>query len=376
MSNPDRAGHRRSVAAHGTTETYPVVVGPAVDVAALDKLAELAREARRATKADDVVGHALALATSWGPGLPRPGQGRTSSLWSALATLGAVDLTVARAVEPHVDALTILDEASESSHGVSSDGAWGVYAAESPERRLTASREADRWVLRGHKPWCSLAGQVSHALVTAWVDENNRQLFAVDMHASGVNPTPVTGAWVSHGLPQITSCGVDFDDVAAHPVGEAGWYLRRGGFAWGGVGVAAVWFGGAVAVARRVVKHVAARTPDQIAQLQVGQLDLALSAAREALGAAAVEADSAFHTGSGEAEELVAVRARSMVAQTVDTVIRVADHAMGPAPLAHDAEHAQRVSDLRLYVRQHHAARDVADLGSRVLRSGQQGEPW
>ena len=65
-----------------------------------------------------------------------------------------------------------------------------------------------------------------------------------------------------------------------------------------------------------------------------------------------------------------------MVAQTVDTVIRVADHAMGPAPLAHDAEHAQRVSDLRLYVRQHHAARDVTDLGSRVLRSGQQGEPW
>ena len=43
--------------------------------------------------------------------------------------------------------------------------------------------------------------------------------------------------------------------------------------------------------------------------------------------------------------------------------IRVADHALGPGPLAFEAEHATRVSDLRVYVRQHHAERDSAALG-------------
>ena len=43
--------------------------------------------------------------------LPRPGVGRTPQLWSALATLGAADLQLARAVEPHLDALAILEEA-------------------------------------------------------------------------------------------------------------------------------------------------------------------------------------------------------------------------------------------------------------------------
>jgi hypothetical protein len=85
-------------------------------------------------------------------------------------------------------------------------------------------------------------------------------------------------------------------------------------------------------------------------------------------------ADSAQDEEASSA--LRAVRARSVVAQTVETVIQLADHAMGPAPLAHDAEHAQRISDLRLYVRQHHAERDVADLGDRVLRSARNTAPW
>ena len=314
------------------------------------------------------------MAAAWGPRLPLPGQGRTGELWSALATLGAVDLTVARAVEPHLDALAILAEADVPTPAAPAAATWGVYAAESPKQRLTAVRAGHAWVLDGHKAWCSLAGRVSHALVTAWVDESTRGLFAVDLGSHGVRPAETQGTWVSHGLPMIRSCGVDFDRAKGDPVGEPGWYLNRPGFAWGGVGVAAVWFGGAVAVARRVLQHVAQRSPDQIAHLQVGRLDLALSASRQALASAAMAADAARDEDGSSG--LQAVRARSVVADTVEAVIQVADHAMGPAPLAHDAEHAQRISDLRLYVRQHHAERDVADLGERVLRSAEDAAPW
>ena len=41
-------------------------------------------------------------------------------------------------------------------------------------------------------------------------------------------------------------------------------------------------------------------------------------------------------------------------------------HALGPAPLAFDEEHARRVADLTLYIRQHHGDRDLAALGHAV----------
>ena len=44
-----------------------------------------------------------------------------------------------------------------------------------------------------------------------------------------------------------------------------------------------------------------------------------------------------------------------------------AAHALGPAPLALEAEHAKRVADLQVYVRQQHAERDDVSLGGAVL---------
>ncbi|SDP44339.1 hypothetical protein SAMN04489867_2476 [Pedococcus dokdonensis] len=364
----------------GTTQL--VLVDRALDPKLVKTIAAMGYDSGRAACASDTVGAALQLARTWGRRLERPGQGRTAQLWSALATIGSVDLTVARVVEPHLDALAILAESeSEGVAGagggdrttsVPRDATWGVYAAEGPGPRLTATQRGSGWVLDGHKPWCSLADRVSHALVTAWVDDSTRGLFAVALGDRGVTPVTAQGAWVSHGLPEVTSCGMDVSGVLARPVGAPGWYLQRPGFAWGGVGVAAVWFGAAVAVARRVARHVGQRPPDQVAHLHVGQLELAVSTAREALAVAARAADG----GSNEDPGLVATRTRSIVADAVETALQVADHAMGPGPLATDAEHVQRVSDLRLYVRQHHAERDLADLGRRALAAAGDGPPW
>jgi alkylation response protein AidB-like acyl-CoA dehydrogenase len=174
--------------------TGAVVVGAPPGEQAAEVLADLARAASRASRSDDVVGESLALAASLGPRLPLPGGGRTAELWSALATLGAVDLTVARAVEPHLDALAILAEANVRTPDGPVPATWGVYAAEAPGQRLSAVKEADGWVLEGDKAWCSLAGRVSRALVTAWVDESTRGLFAVDLHDPGVRALPAKGS--------------------------------------------------------------------------------------------------------------------------------------------------------------------------------------
>jgi hypothetical protein len=60
---------------------------------------------------------------------------------------------------------------------------------------------------------------------------------------------------------------------------------------------------------------------------------------------------------------------RAVVAGATEEIITLADRALGPAPLTTDAAHAGRVADLRIYLRQHHAERDLARLGAAAVRS-------
>lgn len=309
-----------------------------------------------------------------------PGAGRTRERWAALATLGAVDLTVARVAEPHLDALAILAESAHPSMAeiVPAGSTWGVYAAESAAVRVRARQTGggdgaapDSWQLDGTKPWCSLAEVVDRALVTAWIDDDQRGLFAVSLRQPAVSVEP--GGWVSHGLSKVDSTPTRYESAGATLLGAPGWYLERDGFAWGGIGVAAIWYGGAVGIARRLRRQASDREPDQIGWAHLGTVDAALHAARAVLLESADTIDSG--RASGPSGALLALRVRQVVADVVETTIRVADHALGPGPLALEAEHAARVSDLRVYVRQHHAERDAAALGRATLSDAEE-RPW
>ncbi len=347
---------------------WPVVLRPepGLVTASLGFVAEAARDA-----ADELPSAAVELARTWGRQLPLPGRGATTELWEALATVAAADLSVARVMEPHVDALAILAESGAPAP--SEDTTWGVYAAEGPGARLEAREHGEGWRLDGLKPWCSLAGGLTHALVTAWVDDRRRGLFAVDLGHPGV--APLEGAWHARGLREVRSGPVRFADVPAGAVGEPGWYLQRDGFAWGGMGVAAVWYGGAVGVARRLLQAARARTPDQVALMHLGTVDAALAAARQMLVDAARRVDDG--DAGGEAGALLALRLRQVVADAAEQVLTSVDHGLGPGPLSLEPRHAARVADLRLYLRQHHAERDAAALGSRVAEAlDEEGSPW
>jgi hypothetical protein len=321
----------------------------------------------------------IRFAVEAAPTLPNPGAGKTRNLFDALATVAAADLTAARVLEAHIDALAILLQAdlgaAVGGNAVAEPTSWGVFAAEGPGQRVAASFGPLGWLLDGRKPWCSLAGSLDRALVTAHTTvvgtvPAHRRLFAVDLTSTGV--TALEGAWVATGLSQVTSGPVDFDGVVAWPVGADDWYLTRPGFSWGGIQVAACWWGGAVGVARRLRDAAADREPDQITLAHLGAIDLALVSA----GAALADAAAAIDRGDavGAAGSLLAARVRGIVARTVDEVLARVGHALGPAPLALDARHARRVADLTLYVRQHHAERDDAALGGRLL--GVDGASW
>lgn len=307
---------------------------------------------------DDTIAWAVAVGAS----APLPGHGRTRERWELLSATSEADVACARVLEPHLDALAIIDEAGVAAPaGAGPDSSWGVFAAERADLRLMARREGGEWVLYGTKPWCSLAARLSHALVTAWVDADERRLFAVDLRHVGVSAHD--GPWVSRGLAEIVSAPVDFDAVPAVPVGEAEWYRRRRGFAWGGMGVAAVWWGGCLPLVAAL--GAAARRPgaDQVAQALLGAADAAAWAARAVLDEAADAVDEGVR---GDDADVLAERVRAVVAGAAERILEAADHGLGPGPLTTDDAHARRVGDLRIYLRQHHAERDLARLGRMV----------
>ncbi len=339
----------------------PVLLRPTEDTAPGD-LAEL-RPWLTPRSDGDIEAH-LALAARLGASAPLPGHGRTIVLWEILASLGSVGLQRARTLEPHLDARAILSEAGSD---IPDEATWGVFAAEGPGVRLEATRTDAGWRLDGVKPWCSLGGRLSHALVTAWVDAEQRGLFAVDLSDPGVRSSG--DEWVARGLRDIPSTALSLDGVAATPVGGPGWYLRRDGFAYGGIGVAAVWYGAAVALGRRLTRP-SGREPDQIALLHVGRADLALTSARAVLREAAAAVDAGAATGPAGA--LLAQRVRGVVAGAAEQLLETCAHALGPQPLVAEPDVAALVADLGLYLRQHHAERDLAALGHQVL----DGDVW
>ena len=284
-----------------------------------------------------------------------PGEGATGELWGALASIAAIDLGAARAIEPHLDALAILNEAD-----VAADPSrrWGVFASEAPGTTLEAVKGDLGWTISGTKQWCSLAGSLDSALITA-----SGRLWSVDLHDAGI--TVDTAAWRSRGLVEIPSGPVTFDTVGVEPVGGAGWYLERPGFHWGGIGVAACWFGGAVGLARTLFK---APPRGDFALMHLGAIDEQLEACRVVLTEAADAVDRR------EPARLLAKRVRATVARTVEDVLLRVGHALGPAPLALDGAHAKRVADLQLYLRQHHAEKDLASLGGALVDGGEL--PW
>jgi len=326
----------------------------------------------------DLVGGALQLARRWGAELSEPGAGATRQLWQALACVAAVDLTVTRVLEPHLDALAILAQARTHGHTVLDTGAeptpptWGVFAAEGPGMRVQAAAQpGDSWRLDGRKPWCSLASRLDRALVTAWCGQQ-RGLFAIDLHSAGVQVHD--GGWVSRGLTAVTSEPIDLDGVEATAVGPPQWYANRPGFAWGGMGVAACWWGGAAGIVRRMARQAGSREADQVGQLHLGAADASLHAAGATLALAADAVDRGVADGAGGAA--LALRVRRTVRVAAEEVLERAGHAMGPGPLVSEADHAARIADLQLYLRQEHAERDEAALGRMLLADPAAPSTW
>jgi len=297
--------------------------------------------------------------------LPLPGDGATAERFDGLSEVGAVDLSLARLVEGHVDALAILAEAGRSP----ADGAWGVWAADPPAHRVTARRASGGWTLEGTKRYCSGSTALAHALVTAIDEDEQVRLFHVELDGAGIEP--VKGTWPAVGMAGSDSLDTVFHAVFVpdpYVVGGPHWYRRRAGFWHGSVGVAACWFGGALGAAR-LLAGLAASSSDEHRLAHLGAAVARCAGMRAALhqAAAAIDADPLDVDGRGRSRALTV---RHLVETGGADVLERVGRGSGSAPMVFDEAHARRVADLPVYLRQTHAERDLAELGRTVVESG------
>lgn len=221
----------------------------------------------------------------------------------------------------------------------------------------------------GTKAWCSGAAHVRHALVSVRDEEGRSGLVIVDMHQPGVHVTD--DGWFATGMSDTASVNVLFDRAKGLPIGGPGAYVDRAGFHHGAAGVAACWYGAAKAIAEYVRESLRQGPSEPHAQAHLGGMDIALTAAKSSLHAAAAEIDARPH----DCCHLAVRRARLAVEAAAEVVLFRAPRAIGVSFMCKDRRSGRLMADLPVFIRQSHAERDLAMLGDMVARS-MEDSPW
>jgi alkylation response protein AidB-like acyl-CoA dehydrogenase len=307
------------------------------------------------------------IAAGRGAMLPKPGSGDTPARFVALANWATRDLSLARLVEGHVDALAILEEAGlEPDSGAT----YGVWAARQRAGGTTARLTADGWRLTGEKPFCSGSTRIDRALVTAECEDGYR-LFDVPV---AENVTAVhAGSWPAVGMADSLSETLEFGGPPVPrscAVGPPEFYLERPGFWFGATGVAACWYGGARGLVQGVLRGIGPH-PSELVLAELGHAVAHIDLMRRAIDSAAREIDCDPRDGAGDAKRRAMV-IRHAVHHAAQQVLVHAASAGGARPFCLDAEQAQRVADLYVYLAQYHGPQDANVLG----HMGCDGWPW
>lgn len=291
---------------------------------------------------------------------PLPGCGATAARWATFAEWARADPALGRLGEGHADAVAILAEAGRDPV----PGAlYGVWAARSGGTGAELVDIGGHLAIRGTIRFCSGAHLLDRALVVA-LDATGSQIVDLPLAHPGVRR--LEGTWQSCGMRASDSIDVQFCDVPAPAdrwVGQRGFYTERIGFWWGGAGVAACWFGAAAGVLDDIHAVLHQIDPDQHQRALLGQLTSELAAADALL----IRTAEMIDTEPAATHRTAAWTTRSAVERCCRSVLEVTPRLVGVAALTRQPGLEQRLSDLNVYLRQHHGERDLAALGTAVL---------
>ena len=293
--------------------------------------------------------------------VPLPGAGNTAVRHQQLFEVAREDLSLAKLVEAHWDALAILAEAGRAPH----PGArYAVWASEIPGQSLSLDPSNGGFTVSGVKMFCSGAGLVDRALITAGIPS---QLIEIDLRQNGPHIEADNSAWQTPAFALTNTSTLTFHSAGLAPdaiLGAPGWYTSRPGFWNGACGPAACWAGGSAGLLDFALRS---RRSDPHTLAHLGAIHANIWAMQSSLDTAGREID--LHPLDTIAAHTRALSVRHAIEHlSTDTLHRFA-RAFGPHPLSMDAATARRYQELDLYLRQSHAERDLESLGRELRKT-------
>lgn len=288
--------------------------------------------------------------------LQRPGNGATAQRHHAILEAGREDLSLAKLIEAHWDAVAILEEAGQD---VVPGSAYAVWASELPGQPLVFGHNT----LQGVKHFCSGATLVDRALVST-----GNTLVEIDLHAAREYLHVDHSGWHTEAFGPTQTASITFTACPVVAViGTDNWYTERPGFWQGACGPAAAWAGGAAGLLDYAMKQ---KRDDAHTLAHLGAMHANVSAMQAILSVAG----GAFDREPQRNAMTEALEVRHSIEQLCTDTLRRFARALGPAPLVKDEAMVRRYAELDLFLRQSHAERDLEALG-RALRNATLEEP-
>lgn len=293
----------------------------------------------------------------------KPAQGNTLQRWQILSRLAAVNLSLAKLFESHLDALTIMQELQPDCPLQHDSGLWAVWAAEGGAVPLQLNRE--EYSISGVKPWCSAAEWVDYALMTVRED-NQSQLLKLNLSELTIQKNLEN--WHAVGMQHTQTYSLSFQQTPVEIFATPNAYLDRSGFWHGAAGVAMCWYGAAQRLATYLQQATIIKS-HPYKHMYLGEITSQMLATRALISQTAqlLDAKPQF------THELQIRALRANIERTALHVLQRCGEALGAAPYCQNAHFAQLAADLPVFIRQSHAAFDLEQIGQSVVM---EVEPW
>ena len=279
-------------------------------------------------------------------------------LMRALRLIGRASLPLGRLFEGHVNALRLVARhgASAQQEAAVADARRGVLFGvwnTGDAAGLQLERGPGSLVLRGRKCFCSGAGLVERALVTAHGADAAPRMVLVPL-PPGTSRTDLS-RWTPLGMRASATGDVDLSGLPAPPetlIGEPGDYLEQPGFSGGAWRFLAVQLGGIEALAEALRGHLlrTERGGDPHQAARFGRVATAAETARLWVREAAVLAED----NDAAPERVVAYvdLARGAVERAALDVLELAQRSVGLFAMLRPAPVERIARDLATYLRQ------------------------
>jgi alkylation response protein AidB-like acyl-CoA dehydrogenase len=303
----------------------------------------------------------LRTAVAGAEGVPTCGRTAEHAL---LRQAGYRDLALGRLYEGHVNAVQVIArhgtpaQRALAEHDVDAGRLFGVWNTQASDGVHIAARDATGVLLAGRKTFCSGAGRVTRALITAAGDDGASQLIVVPMErvAAAIDRS----FWQPMGMQSSDSFAVDFSGVRVDKsalIGPPRAYEAAPWFTGGASRFVAVQAGGIERLCDELAGFLRRRgmTGDALQLARLGEAYVAAESARLWTDAC-VRAWEAFDRAGDAATSgalLTAVdAARAAVEQAALAICEGVERAAGARGLLEPEPFGALICDLRMYLRQ------------------------